>query len=181
MITQNWTRFTDKDCYLSMVGIMIGFNHVFGIVLQVLSSYNGTHRLTGIAGLLCPCYYHVVQSLHYNDVIMGAIASKNHQPHHYLLNGLYQSSASLAFVLGIHRRPVNSPHKWLVTRKMFPFDDVIMSSGNVNQIYGWSIFKWVVVTWIEVRCAILALKQLITYPCLPNFHTKWCWRWGMDE
>ena len=27
---------------------------------------------------------------------------------------------------GIHRWPVNSPHKWPVTRKMFPFDDVIM-------------------------------------------------------
>ena len=38
----------------------------------------------------------------------------------------YQSSASLAFVRGIHRGPVNSPHKWPVTRKMFPFDDVIM-------------------------------------------------------
>ena len=38
----------------------------------------------------------------------------------------HQSSASLAFVRGIHRRPVNSPHKWPVTRKMFPFDDVIM-------------------------------------------------------
>ena len=38
----------------------------------------------------------------------------------------YQSSASLAFVQGIHRGPVNSPHKWPVTRKMFPFDDVIM-------------------------------------------------------
>ena len=37
-----------------------------------------------------------------------------------------QSSASLAFVRGIHRGPVNSPHKWPVTRKMFPFDDVIM-------------------------------------------------------
>ena len=34
----------------------------------------------------------------------------------------HQSSASLAFV----RSPVNSPHKWLETRKMFPFDDVIM-------------------------------------------------------
>ena len=40
----------------------------------------------------------------------------------------HQSSASLAFVWGIHRRPVNSPHKWPVTRKMFPFDDVIMMS-----------------------------------------------------
>ena len=38
----------------------------------------------------------------------------------------HQSSASLAFVLGIHRWLVNSPHKGPVTRKMFPFDDVIM-------------------------------------------------------
>ena len=38
----------------------------------------------------------------------------------------HQSSASLAFVWGIHRGPVNSPHKWPVTRKMLPFDDVIM-------------------------------------------------------
>ena len=70
---------------------------------------------------------------HYNDVIMGAIASQ--------ITGLtivystvysgvdqrkHESSASLAFVRVIHRRPVNSPHKWPVTRKMFPFDDVIM-------------------------------------------------------
>ena len=41
----------------------------------------------------------------------------------------HQSSASLAFVRGIHRGPVNSPHKWPVTRKMFPFDDVIMVIG----------------------------------------------------
>ena len=40
----------------------------------------------------------------------------------------HQSSASLAFVWGIHRGPVNSPHKWPVTRKMFPFDDVFMVS-----------------------------------------------------
>ena len=38
----------------------------------------------------------------------------------------HQSSASLAFVRGIHRWPVNSPHKGPITRKMFPFDDVIM-------------------------------------------------------
>ena len=38
----------------------------------------------------------------------------------------HQSSASLAFAWGIHRWPVNSPHKWPVTPKMFPFDDVIM-------------------------------------------------------
>ena len=49
----------------------------------------------------------------------------NHWPHDCLLNSLfrrrsrkYQSSASLAFVRGIHRSPVNSPHKRPVTRKM---------------------------------------------------------------
>ena len=43
----------------------------------------------------------------------------------------HQSSASLAFVRGIQRWPVNSPHKLPVTRKMFPFDGVIMISGSV--------------------------------------------------
>ena len=43
----------------------------------------------------------------------------------------HQSSASLAFVWGIQRGPVNSPHKWPVTRKMFPFDDVIMGNPAV--------------------------------------------------
>ena len=38
----------------------------------------------------------------------------------------HQSYASLAFVRGIQRLPVNSPHKGPVTQKMFPFDDVIM-------------------------------------------------------
>ena len=38
----------------------------------------------------------------------------------------HQSSASMAIVREIHRWPVNSPHKGPVTRKMFPFDDVIM-------------------------------------------------------
>ena len=38
----------------------------------------------------------------------------------------HQISVSLAFVRGIHRWPVNSPHKGPVTRKMIPFDDVVM-------------------------------------------------------
>ena len=42
-----------------------------------------------------------------------------------------QSSASLAFVSGIHRWPVNSRHKGPVTRKIFPFDDIIMKQKNI--------------------------------------------------
>ena len=38
-----------------------------------------------------------------------------------------QSSASLAFMRGFHRWPVNSPHKKRVTPKMLPFDEVILN------------------------------------------------------
>ena len=44
----------------------------------------------------------------------------------------HQRSVSLAFVRWIHRWPVNSPHKWPVTRKIFPFDDVIMIFRNAS-------------------------------------------------
>ena len=70
---------------------------------------------------------------YYTGIIMGTIAS---QITSFMIvyttvysdadQRKYQSSASLAFVWGIHRRPVNSLHKWPVTRKMFPFDDVII-------------------------------------------------------
>ena len=46
----------------------------------------------------------------------------------------HQSFASLAFVRGSHRRQVNSPHKWPVTRKMFSFDDVIMKISFAHDI-----------------------------------------------
>ena len=72
-------------------------------------------------------------TLHYGYVIMGAIASQITSLT-IVYSTVYldadqithQSSASLAFVRGIHRGPVNSPHKWPVTREMFPVDDVIM-------------------------------------------------------
>ena len=58
----------------------------------------------------------------------------HHQPHDCVLNRLFrrrskkhQSSVSLAFMREIPRTLVHSPHKWPVTRKMFPFDDVIIS------------------------------------------------------
>ena len=38
----------------------------------------------------------------------------------------HQNSELLAFVRGIHWSPVNSPHKWTVTRIFFPFVDIIM-------------------------------------------------------
>ena len=63
----------------------------------------------------------------------------NHQPRHCLLNRLSRrrsKKTSLAFVRGIHRWPVNSPHKGPVTRKMLPFDDVIMVMPEVEYWMG---------------------------------------------
>ena len=48
----------------------------------------------------------------------------------------HQRSKSLAFLRGIHWWPVNSPCKGPVTRKMFPFDDVIMSHFADTIIFG---------------------------------------------
>ena len=70
---------------------------------------------------------------HYSDDIMGPMASPITSLtliYSTVYSGAdykkHQSSPSLAFVRGIHRWPVKSPHKGPVTRKMFPFDDVIM-------------------------------------------------------
>ena len=63
----------------------------------------------------------------------GHDSVSDHQHHDCLLNRLFRRRSKKISKLrvtglcaGIHRRPVNSPHKWPVTRKMFPFDDVIM-------------------------------------------------------
>ena len=72
-------------------------------------------------------------SVHYNDVKMNVMTSQVAGltiVYSTVYSGAderkHQNSLSLAFVRGIHRSPMNSPHKGPVTRKMFPFDDVIM-------------------------------------------------------
>ena len=75
----------------------------------------------------------VHQDPHNNDVIMSAMASQITSltivyTTVYTVQRKHQSPAWLAFVQGIHRWLVNSPHKGHVTRKIFPLNDVIMSS-----------------------------------------------------
>ena len=88
-------------------------------------------------GYMCIKSMDLGQESHYNDVIMSATTSQITSltiVHSTVYSGAdqrkHQSSASLVFVQGIHRGPVNSPHKGPVTRKMFPFHDVIMTNGN---------------------------------------------------
>ena len=89
-------------------------------------------------------------TLYYCDVRMGVVASQitnltivYSTVYSDADQRKHQSPASLAFVWGIQRAPANSPHKWPVTRKMFPFDDVIMESSNglravTKQAIGWA-------------------------------------------
>ena len=74
-------------------------------------------------------------AMQHSDVIMGEMASQITSltiVYSTVYSGAdqrkHQSFASLAFVRGIHRCPINSPHKGLVTRKRFSFDDVIMDT-----------------------------------------------------
>ena len=72
--------------------------------------------------------------LHWRHNEPGGVS--NHQPHDGLFNRSFRSRSKKTSKLrvtglcvrGIHRWPVNSPHKWPITRKMSPFDDVIMSA-----------------------------------------------------
>ena len=86
---------------------------------------------------------------HYGDVIMGMIASQitsltivYSTVYSDADQRKHQSSATQAFVLGIHRGPVNSPHKWPVTRKVFPFDDIIMSKRIPNIKKRWPSYLY---------------------------------------
>ena len=83
--------------------------------------------------LVTDCYL-TDTKYHYNDVVKSAKESQitglsivcndvcsgtDHRKH--------QSSALLVFVRGIHRSPGESSHKRPVTRKMFPFDGIVMA------------------------------------------------------
>ena len=67
-----------------------------------------------------------------NDFTMSAMASQiTGISMDCLLSRLFRRTSkesTLAFVRGIPRWPVDSPHKGPITRKMLPFDDVIMIS-----------------------------------------------------
>ena len=95
---------------------------------------------------------------HYTDVIMGAMASQITSltiVYSTVYSGAdernHQRSASLAFVWGIHRWPVNSRHKGPVTRKMFPFDDVIMT---------WQHFRISAVNFARLRLNVVFTMEI---------------------
>ena len=95
--------------------------------------------------------------IHYNDIIVRVIASQitSLMIVYSTLSSdagqrKHQRSAPLAFVRGIHRGPVNFLHKWPVTRKMFPFVDVIMYPES---------FEWV---FLQYKLQLLYSKVVST-------------------
>ena len=99
-------------------------------------------------GMRCMSLYILT---YYSNVIMNAMVLKI--PSLTIVNSTvysganqrkHQSSASLAFVRGIHRSPMNSPHKGPVTRKMFLHEDVIMHFRHRLR------FKFT--AWIYIKC-----------------------------
>ena len=128
---------------------------------------------------------------HYNDVIMSTMASQitslaivYSTVYWDVDQRKHQSSASLAFVRGIHRWPVNSPHKGPVTRKIFPFDHVItvyLRIGHEQMITTIALMwcdyssmllleRWFNSITVEVRTFVYDYTKefwvdVIAYPC----------------
>ena len=146
-------------------------------------------------------WYGMFCAIHYNNVIMSAMASQ--------ITSLtmvfstiywdadqwkYHSSASLAFVRGIHWWPMNYSHKGPVTRKMFQFDDVIMESQQQEHVdekwiectianrklasSGASIIKWSNFNPSLVKCGMKLLILSQTLPVqLLNFGNPTLYNW----
>ena len=126
-----------NDSYIIVISLAeIDAYLVFG---KMILFFNVLNADLGFILLLCEFYTpsllypRNVNGNHYTDVTMSLMASQITSltiVYSTVYSGAdqrkHQSPASLAFVQRIHRGPVNSPHKRPVTRKMFPFDDVIM-------------------------------------------------------
>ena len=139
-----------------------GKRHSFGTGKPILGCYPGAN---------------IVQPNHYNDVIMSTIASQ--------ITGLaivystvysgadqrkHQSSATLAFVQG----PVNSPHKGPVTRKMVPFDDVIMTTNSPRAQFPTRRTKFEECKTVSLGFRPNIINSSLSCPSYPDNYMKIC-------
>ena len=141
-ITRFYPTKNEGDNHMSLFGMFKGFNKY----INNISAFRFT--ILSVSGMKWLAEKRNVFSYSLRWRHNGRDSVSNHQAHHCLLNRYsdadqrkHQSSASLAFVWGIHRGPVNSSHNWPVTRKMFPFDNVMLPTENRNLhwFHYWSI------------------------------------------
>ena len=74
----------------------------------------------------------------------------------------YQSCVSLAFMRGIHRWPVNSPHKWPATRKSFH-----LMTSSWTAVAG----EARVASGTNTRCGAQTDTDQVTYPLAVHYST----------
>ena len=99
----------------------------------------------------------------------------------------HQSSASLAFMSGIHRWPVNYPHKGSVTGKIFPFDDAIMSRRLIPRYkkifykfrpdaFGCFLTQLIVAQWRHLASLTVSTSVQVMARCLvtPSHYQIMC-------
>ena len=115
---------------------------ITGLLWNEFTASNGN-----IIKIFCTSTYktYLTRSLWPSEAIWQYGVS-NHQPHGCLLNRLFRRRSKktsklrvTGLCVGNSPEPVNSPHKGPVTRKIFPFDDVIMMTrtwtGNVRLVF----------------------------------------------
>ena len=98
---------------------------------------------------IAPSNIRCPKSLHWRHNDNDSVS--NHQLHGCLLNRLFRRRSKktsklrvTGLCVGNSPGPVNSPHKGPVTRKMFPFDDVIMCLGRPREIH--TLYLWYSIT-----------------------------------
>ena len=150
----DWTRLLCDDCIFRWLS---GCPNMY-FKLSLICNICNTYQIWNIFIYVITCSSNADNAanrlFHYSDVIMSAMASQ--------ITGIsivfsticsgsdqrkQQSLASLDIVRGVHRWQVDfpsqdrwiSPHKGPVTRKMLPFDDVIM----------WSSWHGVLTFWLR--------------------------------
>ena len=128
--------FNSRLCNAEIIRLCLskcGYTHLCGINYKCFSPHYCRCTSFGCtAAIRCGSACHALRWRH-ND----SDGVSNHQPHDCLLNRLFgrisKKTSKLpvtGLCVGNSPGPVNSPHKGPVTRKMFPFDDVIMGPHN---------------------------------------------------
>ena len=88
---------------------------------------------------------------------------------------------SLAFVWGIHRWPVNSQHKRPVTRKMFPFDNIIMSPENfIKKIIKLWMWYYLFCTWLIISDSFMDSAAHVVYTLYSMIFQTFVWPYDPD-
>ena len=114
---------------------------------------------------------------HYDDVIMGVMASQitsltivYSTVYSDAVQRKHQSSASLAFVRGIPRSPVNSPHKWPINA-----ENVSISWRHHVLLLSFVFFYRFVFLW-HWRIDTGYLNRLIHGILQMTFSNAFCWK-----